>query len=374
MKILQLGKFHPVRGGVEKVMTDLLGSLAEAGIDCDMLCASLGKPATISPNPHSRIFAVRSLGKLSATMIAPAMISRLRHICHNYDIIHIHHPDPMAALALRLSGFRGKVVLHWHSDIVRQRHLLRLFMPIQRWLLRRADVIIGTSPVYIEGSAHLAGMRHKCVCVPIGIAPFPDPDPAKVQQIKSLYPGKHIIFAMGRLVRYKGFEFLIKAAQYLPDDYVTIIGGDGSLRHRLQECITDSELDHKVKLQGFIDDKDLSAYYHASSAFCLSSIQRTEAFGVVQIEAMSCGTPVISTDIPGSGVSWVNAHGISGMVVPPADPQALARAITYITQSPVTLDQFSARAIERFYNLFTLRRMAETIINLYYNTLNRTSF
>ncbi len=146
LKILQLGKFHPIRGGVEKVMLDLTTGLSARGISCDMLCAATRGSYTIRLNDRARIIAVRSLANVKATMMSPAMIVRLRRICRQYDIIHIHHPDPMAALALRLSGFKGKVVLHWHSDILRQRQLLRLIKPLQTWLLKRADVIVTTSP------------------------------------------------------------------------------------------------------------------------------------------------------------------------------------------------------------------------------------
>ena len=145
MKILQLGKFYPVLGGVEKVMFDLTvglsetglsetglsegglsevglseGGLSEEGVECDMMCAGSDGRGTevIRLNPHGRILCHRTLIEAAKTTIAPSMVTRLRRIAKDYDIIHIHHPDPMAAMALRLSGYKGKVVLHWHSDIL----------------------------------------------------------------------------------------------------------------------------------------------------------------------------------------------------------------------------------------------------------------
>ena len=185
MKILQLGKFYPIRGGVEKVMWDLTRGLSGEGIHCDMLCASL-HPGKADPqdaqflqpdgsfrfNPNGRAFCVKAIAKKSATMISPAMVSWLRRNKAQYDIIHIHHPDPMAALALRLSGFKGKVVLHWHSDIVSQKFLLALYRPLQSWLIRRADIIVGTTPAYIKASPWLSGVQQKCTYVPIGIKPI----------------------------------------------------------------------------------------------------------------------------------------------------------------------------------------------------------
>jgi rhamnosyl/mannosyltransferase len=155
MKILQLGKFYPIRGGVEKVMYDLMLGLSEQQVHCDMLCASTeDHPAgTMQLNPYARLIVVPTRVKLAATMLSPGMITTLRKIAKEYAIIHVHHPDPMACLALFLSGYKGKVVLHWHSDILKQKTLLKLYAPLQRWLINRADLIVGTTPVYVRQSA-----------------------------------------------------------------------------------------------------------------------------------------------------------------------------------------------------------------------------
>lgn len=198
MKILQLGKFYPVLGGVEKVMFDLTVGLSETGLSeegfsevglsevglsetglseegvlCDMMCAGSDGRGTevIRLNPHGRILCHRTLIEAAKTTIAPSMVTRLRRIAKDYDIIHIHHPDPMAAMALRLSGYKGKVVLHWHSDILSQKALLRFYLPIQNWLIKRADTIVGTTPVYLAESPYLQGVQEKCRCIPIGIEP-----------------------------------------------------------------------------------------------------------------------------------------------------------------------------------------------------------
>lgn len=107
MKILQIGKFYPIRGGVEKVMLDLTEGLSERGVDCDMLCAS-ETPQVIELNGHGRVVCVKALAKWAATMISPGMVHWMRRTCREYDVVHIHHPDPMACLALFLSGYRGK--------------------------------------------------------------------------------------------------------------------------------------------------------------------------------------------------------------------------------------------------------------------------
>lgn len=365
MKILQLGKFYPVRGGVEKVMYDIMLGLSGRGVDCDMLCAMADGPSrVVDINSHARLIGCHTVCKVAATMLSPAMVRSLRKKCAEYDIIHVHHPDPMACLALFLSGYKGKIVLHWHADIEKQRILLKFYTPLQNWLLKRADAILGTTPVYTAESPFLAQVGHKVRCLPIGITPVPAP-PAAADLLRRSYPGKKIVFSLGRLVEYKGYRYLIEAARHLPDNYVVLIGGEGPLRSELEALILSLDLTGKVKLLGRIEDKDLPAYYGACTLFCLSSIRKTEAFAIVQIEAMSCHKPVVATRIPHSGVAWVNQHGISGLNVPPMDANALAEAIMAITSDPAVYAGYSERAGLRYHTLFTRDKMIEDLLEVY---------
>ena len=380
MKVLQLGKFYPIRGGVEKVMWNLVQGLANRGIPCDMLCAKLKKDKVdrehafisektpeglvINLRRENRVICVPAITKKAATMIAPAMIKWMRRHANEYDIIHVHHPDPMAALALRLSGYKGRVILHWHSDIVAQKFLLKFYIPLQEWLIKRAEKIVGTTPIYLQNSPYLASAQEKTVCVPIGIDPIVC-DNNKVRNFRSLYPGKKIVFALGRLVPYKGFDCLIDAAGMLPDDYVVLIGGVGPLEADLQEQIQRRHLEKKVRLLGYIRSEDIPEMFGACSVFVMSSKMKTEAFGIVQIEAMSCARPVVATTIPGSGVSWVNENGFSGLNVPPQNPRSLANAVQVICSKPETYDRFSDGALERYATCFTSDIMIDRTIQLY---------
>lgn len=370
MRILQLGKFYPIRGGVEKVMYDVMCGLSQRGIRCDMMCTVTQgqKPGTIRINEHARLLCVPTLMKWKATMIAPAMIEKLRWIRQEYDVIHIHHPDPMAALALFLSGYNGKVVLHWHSDIVKQKMLLWFYLPLQSWLIKRADAIVGTSPVYTEHSPYLREVQHKVICIPIGIEE-PLRNVALASLIKERYVGKKIVFSLGRLVDYKGYRYLIEAARSLSEECVVLIGGDGPLREELQTLVGRYGLESKVKLLGFLADEELPAYFEACDLFCLSSIQKTEAFAIVQIEAMAFGKPVVATRIKDSGVSWVNAHGVSGLNVTPCSGQELAGAISTILQDDELYDILSAGAGKRYEEMFTREKMIDKCMELYNNTM-----
>lgn len=365
LSILQLGKFFPIRGGVEKVAYDLTVGLSEQDVHCDMMCAaSQGRSRAIPINRHARVICCHTWFKAAATMISPNMILALRKVRRKYDIIHVHHPDPMACLALLLSGYKGKVVLHWHSDIQKQKLLLRLYRPLQQWLLRRADKIVGTTPVYLAESPFLKEVQTKTRCLPIGVERM-CATPEAAEAIRKKYAGKKIVFSLGRLVAYKGYCFLVAAAKYLSEAYVVLIGGTGALKGELEKQIENLGLQDKVKLLGRISDEDLPAYYEACDIFCLSSVQKTEAFGIVQIEAMSCGKPVVATNIPQSGVSWVNAHGVSGLNISPGDAKELARAIEEVTKDETTYRRYSAGAARRYEELFTKEQMINKCIKIY---------
>ena len=325
MHILQLGKFYPLRGGVEKVAYDLTEGLPAYGMACDMLCAaSAGKGGVTTIRPDARLITCRTWKKVAATMIAPTMITTLQRIKQDYDIVHVHHPDPMACLALYLSGYKGKVAVHWHSDIQKQKTLLRFYQPLQDWMLRRADVVIGTTPVYLQESPFLKQVSHKTACVPIGVKAMPVEE-ERVKDILERYAGRKIVFSLGRLVHYKGYHNLVKAARYLPESYVILIGGTGTLKKELQTLIRTEGLEGKVSLLGRIDERELP--------------------------------------IPQSGVPWVNAHGVSGLNVEPGDAQALADAILEITVQPETYSRYARQALARYRSMFTeelmLKRMAE---------------
>ena len=369
MKVLQLGKFYPIRGGVEKVMWDLTSGLSARGIDCDMLCAELEKDEIIHLNEHGRVICVKAWMKKAATMIAPKMVSWLRKHKDEYDIIHVHHPDPMACLALRLSGYKGRVILHWHSDILKQKTLLKFYAPLQRWLIRRADTIIGTTPVYLKESPYLQEVQDKTVAVPIGIKPVTF-DEEMVRQWKQRYVGKKLVVSIGRLVPYKGYTYLIQACQHLGDDYQVLVVGDGPLMDNLLAEVQEYGVQDRIHFLGYVEDDEMHALLAACDLFVMSSVMKTEAFGIVQIEAMSLGKPVIATKIPESGVSWVNADGVSGLNVPIRNPRALADAILSICTDTKLHSQFSEGARNRFHENFTLEGMIDRTIKIYTDEKN----
>ena len=352
MRILHIGKFYPPYfGGIEKVNYDIVEGLNMNGVQTDVLCSN-----------HFKVIA--------STPLSCSLITTLRKIQDNYDIIHVHLPNPMANLAIFLTQPKAKIILHWHSDIIKQKSLLILYSPLQSWLLKRADKIVITTPTYLEESNTLKKYKNKITCIPIGIdSQELSIDRNTLNVLKNKYQGNKIVFSLGRLVYYKGFEYLIDAARFLPNDIIILIAGIGELKEKLQDQIFNHNLQNKVKLLGKIPFEELGAYYELCDIFCLPSTERSEAFGVVQIEAMAFEKPIISTSIKGSGVDWVNLNNISGIIVPPKNSKKLAEAITELLTNENKYQQLSIGAKKRYEDVFTKDKMVDSFKSLYLEIL-----
>ena len=366
MKILHIGKFYPpCFGGIEKVNYDIVEGLNAGGIQTDVLCSNHTKGNVFTNNIY-KIYRVHTLKVIASTPLSYSFITTLKKVQDEYDIIHIHLPNPMANLAVFLTQPKAKIVLHWHSDIIKQRKLMILYKPLLHWLLKKSTSIVVTSPTYVEGSSILKKYRDKITCIPIGI----DSKELTIKRdvldkLKETYKDKKIVFSLGRLVYYKGFEYLIEASKSLPNDTIILIAGIGELKDKLQEQISANKLEHKVKLLGRISFEKLGAYYELCNIFCFPSTERSEAFGVVQIEAMSFGKPVISTSIKGSGVDWVNLDNVSGIIVPPKEANKLAEAITELLVDKEKYKRLSEGAKKRYEEIFTKDKMVEEFKKLY---------
>lgn len=369
MKVLHIGKYYPpFFGGIEKVNFDLVENL-NLKKDChvDELCFHHSvRNETLSEPTGYRLFRVPLTTILFSTPISFRFFGVYRRIRNDYDIVHWHLPNPIAAVAPLLFPTRGKVVLHWHSDIVKQKALLRIYRPFQKMLLRRADQIIVTSQNYFQGSQDLQPYKNKVRVIPIGVDMKHLICPEGTSQgIKASYQGKKIILSIGRLTYYKGFRYLIESAQYLRNNTIVLIGGTGELQTELKKQITEYGVEDRVRLIGRIPENEIGAYFAAADLFCLPSIIRTEAFGVVLAEALSMGVPIVSCDIPNSGVNWVNLHNVTGINVPVCNASALASAINEILDSPELMSQFSKNCFERYESFFSVEKMVDAVYALY---------
>ena len=310
---------------------------------------------------------------LLSTSMAPAMVRELRRMSGGRDIIHVHMPDPMVALAIWTVRPKARLVVHWHSDVVRQRRAMKLYEPLQRWLLARADAIVSTSAAYAHSSIPLKPWLDKVTVIPIGISDNRGQDFApKTEAIREEFQGRKIVFALGRMTYYKGFEVLIEAARNLPDDCVVLIGGDGPEMPRYRAAVKAQGVEGKVVLLGHVNDGDLPSYYEACDVFCMSSTVRSEAYGVTMVEAMVMGRPVVSTDIVGSGVPWVNVHGLTGFNTPVGQAAPLTQALSRLLGDVALRKLMGAASRERYLTKFNANSMARETIRLYEAILKRS--
>ncbi len=368
MKVLHVSKFYPpVFGGIETVAWELVEGLNQSGVHTDVLCShqQLRGVAERWPGGY-RVRRAGSLGMVLSTSMAASMPWYLAQMSRQADIVHLHMPDPTAAAAFWMARPRAKLVVQWHSDVIRQRLALKLYGPLQHWLLARADAVVATSPPYAQTSQALQAWRHKVHVVPIGIS---DNRGAAQRQtadrLRQRMGGRRLVFALGRMTYYKGFEVLIDAAAALPDNCAVMIGGDGEWLGRIKALVARRGLADKVHLLGHIADDALASHFEACDVFCMPSTVRAEAYGVAMLEAMLMCKPVVASDIAGTGVPWVNQHGVSGLNVPAGDPVALAGALNQLLADEGLRAELGRGARLRYEQDFSATRMTERTLALY---------
>ncbi|PZD79109.1 glycosyltransferase [Mesonia sp. K7] len=369
MKVLHVGKYYPpFYGGIEKVNYDLVETLNEKGIQTDVFCFNHKKGSQTTQRKYKIQRTGVWITKFS-TPISFSIFKDLHEIYQHYDIIHLHMPNPTAAIALQFLPFKGKIILHWHLDIVKQKLIKTAYKPFQTHLLKKADAVIVTSPDYLESSKDLQSYKDKCHVIPLGIdETYLKENIDFRSKLAEKYKSKKVVFSLGRLIYYKGFEYLIEAAKHLDENTIVLIGGIGALKDKLQKQIIDNHLQKKVKLIGKIPSSELAEYYKRADVFCLPSIERSEAFGIVLLEAMALGCPLITTSI-GSGTSWVNQHQETGLVVTPKNSIVIADAIKIILSDKKSKVRYSENAQRRFNNHFKLEQMTDKTLHLYRNLL-----
>lgn len=368
MKVLQISKFYPpVEGGIEAVARELAEGLVERRLGCDVLCAHTGRGTVEETHAGGiRVTRASSWGLALRTSVAPQLLRLLAARHAGYDLIHVHMPDPLAALALWRVRPRVPVVLHWHSDVVRQQLARHVYGPLERWLLGRADAVVATSHAYAETSPALRRHRGKVAVIPIGItAPPPAPPAARVEALRASLGGRRIVFALGRMTHYKGFEVLLQAAAVLPQDVVVLIGGAGERLEPLRAAVAAAGLGRRVVLPGRLSAEAVEEAFAACEVFCLPSVSRAEAYGVAVLEAMARGRACVTTDIPGSAIGWLNADGQTGLTVPPADAAALGAALNRMLADDALRARCAAAARARWEAGFTAATMIDSTIALY---------
>lgn len=357
--MLQVGKYYPPHaGGIETHLHTLCGEL-QRWLEVEVLVASDDGSTAEEVVEGIPVTRVGTVLQLAAAPVCPGMVSRLRQA--QVDLVHLHLPNPTAILAYFASGQRGPVVASYHSDIVRQKVLARGFAPFLQHFLRRCAAIIVSSQTYLNSSPVLARHRDRCRIIPYGIAvdEFCRPDARRAAAIRQRY-GAPLVLSVGRLVYYKGFEHLIRAMCQVAARLLIV--GDGPLRRELEHETDALGLAERVAFLGNVPD--VHPYYHAAEVFVLPSVARSEAFALVQLEAMASGLPVVNTWIK-SGVPFVSRNAQTGLTVPPEDPDALADAINLLLRDDDLRARCAAAARRRVAQEFRLETMVERTLQVY---------
>jgi len=364
-KVLHVGKYYPPHmGGIETHLEALCEQLLKS-FDVQVMVSSDDRTASLETIRGVPVRRVPTSLTFASTPLCPGMISEIKRA--QCDILHLHFPNPMAVLAFLASGTRARVVATYHSDMVRQKLLGPMFEPFLHAALHRCHAIIVTSPNYLETSHVLARHRERCHVIPLGIRieDFAHCNPDLRRSIRSQY-GDRLILTTGRLVSYKGFEYLVRAMAQV--DANLLIVGKGPLHDELRDLAADLGISHRVHLLGRIDHDRLAACYHAAQIFVLPSIGRNEAFGLVQVEAMAAGLPVVNTQLD-SGVPYVSLHEHTGLTVPPKNAAALAAALNRLLQAPDLRESLGRAARVRARTEFSLDAMTHATAALYERVL-----
>ena len=362
-RVLHVGKFYPpVSGGMERVVQTLCR--AGAGIvESRVLVMNTGSETieeTVDGIDVTRVGVAATSGSVA---ISPAFPSNLRRA--RADLIVLHEPNPWALLSYAIVKPSTPLVIWYHSDVVRHPVQYALFYaPIARPAYRRAERFIVSSPALGDHAAVLGPYRDRVRVIPFGIevSEWELDAPARARSAEILAESGSFVLFAGRHVPYKGVDVLLRALRDTP--IKAVIAGDGPQRPAWEKLMEDLGLRGQVRFVGDVPTRELHALMHACAVLVLPSITRAEAFGYVQLEAMACSKPLISTDVP-SGVSWVNQHGRTGLVVRAGDAAALRTAMTRLMADTALRDRFGAAGRQRVQSEFTLTALRDRLRGLY---------
>lgn len=368
MRILHVYKdFYPVLGGIENHIKLLAESQARSGDDVTVLVT--GASWRTHVEDRNGVTIVKA-GRLLETASTPLSARLSWHLSRQRpDITHLHFPYPPGEVSQwPLLPWRP-TVLTYHSDVVRQQRLLRYYRPAMLRILNHIDRIIVTSPNYLASSEVLRLVADRCKVIPLGIdqTPFQQVRPEAVTDLERRYGDGPWVLFVGVLRYYKGLRYLIDAMQQIPARLLIV--GQGPEEPTLREQVAQLGLQDRIVFAGAVSDADLPAYYRLASLFCLPASERSEAFGLVQVEALASGLPIVCTEL-GTGTSYVNKNGVSGLVVAPRDASVLKAAILRLLNDDALRQRLADGARQRA-QLFTAGKMLTEMRDVYHDVLDQ---
>lgn len=376
MKIVQTNKaYYPKVGGIETTITNLSeGLVKDFEVSVQVLtCNDKHSFRKVRKNLNGvDIIYLPTFGFVASLPISATYMTTLTQL--DGDILHVHEPFPWADLSYVSSSKIRKnfshLVVSWHSDIVRQKWALSFYRPYIHKFLKLADKILVSNANLIEYSEYLPEYKSKCEVIPLGAkldwVNNSSNRSDRVKKIKSEYALPLVLF-VGRLVYYKGIQYLIDAINQVPDVSLVIIGS-GPLKKELLNQIQNLNLEKRIHILPEVDEETLHSFYEACDIFVLPSVEKSETYGIVQIEAMACGKPVICTELK-TGTTFINQHETTGLVVPPRDSKALAEAINNLANNVSLRDELGKNARQRALSELTAEKMVERTYKVYNDLL-----
>jgi glycosyltransferase involved in cell wall biosynthesis len=355
IRVLQLAKhFDPDTGGIETVTLNISEVLLQHGIQADVLCTEVKGPYPERERGYRVIRCPADLA-FGNKRLSWRYITQGRQLQRDYDCALVHMPNPLAVLAAL--GWRKPVIVLWHADIP-QALIRRATAPLDHRLLHKAAALIGPTPVHLSGSRHAAAMKGRREIIPYpfdrSLIPASTGTSAFSEKLRAFRRGRALSISVGRLVPYKGFDVLIEAARSFGDRLCALIVGTGPLERNLTERIEAAGVGDRIMMAGALPATELADSFAQARMGCMPSVTAAEMYGIAQVESMAAGLPMVSTDIPRSGVSFVNRAGRTGLVVPPGDAGALAAAMLRLVDNEALWQQLSegaARAIAEEHDL-----------------------
>jgi len=364
MRILHFYKtYYPDSlGGVEQVIRQLCNGTGKLGVRNEVLALTPERaPRPFEMEGHM-VHRVPRDFELASTGFSLRAIGELARRAEDADVVHYHFPWPFMDLAHFLARVQKPSVVTYHSDIVRQKNLLRLYQPLKHRFLRSVDAIVATSPNYLASSAVLERYRDHARVITYGLdkSIYPEPDAERLAKWRAV-AGERFFLFVGVLRYYKGLHILLDAVANT--DYPVVIVGAGPIEQELKAHAERLGLTH-VLFVGALPDEDKVALLKLCYAVAFPSHLRSEAFGISLLEGAMYGKPMISSEI-GTGTSYINVHGETGLVVPPSDPQAFGAAMRKLWEDPALAAAMGRRAEGRYWELFTSEQMARSYVDLY---------
>ena len=365
--ILHVSKYYyPDLGGIETVAMYLAEGLTE--YRNVVICFSTDKQYHEDDVRGVKVYRVPVNFSFMSQDVAFSYRKILKKVYAAYNpfAVHVHCPNPFVyPIVNSVVSKDTKVVLHWHSDILAKGAAYWLVKPFEDAVLKRADIIISTSPNYIPCSKPLVKYRDKVRVAQNGLITKSfdkqQGDDERIAEIKKQYGNKKIVFFVGRHIPYKGIDCLIQADSFIKGDCVILIAGTGS-QDKYLKTIPCSE---RVRFVGRLSDDDLRVYSHAADIFAFPSVNKAEAFGIALAEAMYCRSVPVTFTIEGSGVNWVSVAGETGEQVPLRDVRAFAAAIDKLLSDEELCRRYSAAAYQRVVDNFTEERAVEAMREVY---------